>query len=92
MVVVVLLKVLASKAINVSALYHYTVGNQSEMAKLLNSKDGGKNAMRLANTLLSVMSATPNSDLKTKDKIKVWTSSHPVKKKKKKKNISIECN
>ena len=74
MVAVVLLKVRASKTINVSALYDYTVGNQSEIAKLLSMKDGGKNAMRLANTLLSVMSSTPNSDLKTKDKIKVWTS------------------
>lgn len=65
------LKVLESKSINVSALYHYTVGNQSEMAKLLNSKDGGKNAMRLANTLLSVMSATSDKELKTEYKIKV---------------------
>lgn len=74
MVAVVLLKVRSSKTINVSTLYDYTVGNQSEIAKLLSKKDGGKNAMRLANTLLSVMSSTPNSDLKTKDKIKVWTS------------------
>ncbi|XP_074631330.1 polycystin-1-like protein 2 isoform X3 [Acropora palmata] len=66
----VAVKVRASKTINVSALYDYTVGNQSEIAKLLSKKDGGKNAMRLANTLLSVMSSTPNSDLKTKDKIK----------------------
>ena len=55
-----------------SALYQYTVGNQSEIARLLNSKDGGKSAMRLANTLLSVMSATSDNELKTEDKIKVW--------------------
>ena len=65
------LKVLESKSINVSALHHYTVGNQSEMAKLLNSEDGGKNAMRLANTLLSVMSATSDKELKTEYKMKV---------------------
>ena len=54
-----------------TALYQYTIGNQSEMAKLLKSKDGGKSAMRLANTLLSVMSAAPENEFKTEDKIKV---------------------
>ena len=53
------------------ALYQYTIGNQSEMAKLLKSEDGGKSAMRLANTLLSVMSAAPENEFKTEDKIKV---------------------
>ena len=52
-------------------MYQYTVGNNSEMAKLLHSKDGGKDAMRLANTLLSVMSATSDQELKKEDKIKV---------------------
>jgi len=47
------------------------VGNESEIAKLLKSKDGGKNAMRLASTLLSVMSETPEEELKTEDKMKV---------------------
>ena len=65
-----LLKVRARK-LNASDLYQYTVGSQSEMGKLLNSKDGGKSAMRLANTLLSVVSAAPDSELETKDKIKV---------------------
>ena len=64
-------KVLTSKTINVTALYQYAVGNRSEMAKLMNGKDGGKNAMRLANTLLSVMSAASDNDLKKKDKMKV---------------------
>ena len=41
------------------------------MAKLMNSKDGGMKAMQLANTLLSVMSAASDNELKTEDKIKV---------------------
>lgn len=64
-------KVLSSKSINATTLYHYTVGNDSEIAKMLKNKDGGKQAMRLANTLLSVMSATPDKELKKEDKIKV---------------------
>lgn len=64
-------KVHPSKTINMPALYQYTIGNQSEMAKLLKSEDGGKSAMRLANTLLSVMSAAPENEFKTEDKIKV---------------------
>ena len=47
------------------------MGNESEIAKLLKDKDGGKNAMRLANTLLSVMSETSEEELKTEDKMKV---------------------
>ena len=47
------------------------MGNESEIAKLLHNKDGGKNAMRLASTLLSVMSETSEEDLKTEEKIKV---------------------
>jgi len=47
------------------------VGNESEIAKLLKNKDGGKNAMRLASTLLSVMSETSEEELKTEDKMKV---------------------
>ena len=47
------------------------MGNESEIAKLLKNKDGGKNAMRLANTLLSVMSETSEEELKTEDKMKV---------------------
>lgn len=54
-----------------TTLYHYTVGNESEIAKLLKNKDGGKKAMQLASTLLSVMSATPDKELKKQDKIKV---------------------
>ena len=64
-------KVLSSKTINVTALYQYAVGNHSEMAKLMDGKDGGKNAMRLANTLLSVMSAASDNELKKTDKMKV---------------------
>ncbi|XP_068681978.1 polycystin-1-like protein 2 isoform X4 [Montipora foliosa] len=60
-----------ARKLNASDLYQYTVGSQSEMGKLLNSKDGGKSAMRLANTLLSVVSAAPDSELETKDKIKI---------------------
>jgi len=47
------------------------VGNESEIAKLLHNKDGGKNAMRLASTLLSVMSETSEEELKTQEKMKV---------------------
>lgn len=47
------------------------MGNESEIAKLLKNKDGGKNAMRLANTLLSVMSETSEEELKTEEKMKV---------------------
>ena len=47
------------------------MGNESEIAKLLKNKDGGKNAMRLASTLLSVMSETSEEELKTEDKMKV---------------------
>lgn len=50
------------------------MGNNSEMAKLLESEDGGKDAMRLANTLLSVMSATTDKEVKKEDKIKVEVS------------------
>lgn len=64
-------KVHPSKRINMSALYQYTIGNQSKMAELLKSEDGGKSAMRLANTLLSVVSAAPENEFKTEDKIKV---------------------
>lgn len=66
-----LLQVLSSQTINATTLYRYTVGNESEIAKLLKNKDGGKNAMRLANTLLSVMSETSEEELKTKAKMKV---------------------
>ena len=65
------LKVLSSHKINATTLYRYTVGNESEIAKLLHNKDGGKNAMRLASTLLSVMSETSEEELKTEEKIKV---------------------
>lgn len=65
------LQVLSSHTINATTLYQYTVGNESEIAKLLKNKDGGKNAMRLASTLLSVMSESSEEELKTEDKMKV---------------------
>ena len=64
-------QVLPGKEINTTTLYQYTVGNTSEMAKMMKSKDGSKKAMQLANTLLSVMSASSETQLKRKDKIKV---------------------
>lgn len=85
-----LVKVLSRRTINATTLYQYTMGNESEMAKLLKSKDGGKNAMRLANTLLSVMSATSDNELKKEDKIKVRGSLHQVDVPAKKEYIKIK--
>lgn len=47
------------------------MGNNSEMVKLLESEDGGKDVMWLVNILLFVMFVIIDKEVKKEDKIKV---------------------